>query len=448
MIRVFIALLLLLSQVASAGSYWTLPDEMRGNSEFKNTITFPTAGLKFGANLTVAGSTAAARTYTIPDIAATGTFALLEGAQTFTGIKSFSGGVTVLGDGINLLFDGGTYDYDVDIVTDTVRFGRSATTGTVVQFYQPGTSSNLLKLQASGIDIGVSTIGGTLTWSDGQTFSGGLVGLTFNSRTARWNNTNNSSIYGTSVGGSGIFNQGGHLVLETRGGTARDVIIYGGNSDTVIAQIGDLSNVLFNKAVTFTGGFAAQTISGAVTWSGAQTFSSAATFNNDVTVNVTAENALKLNRTDAGAAIQWQFNGSPGGVIEANGDDGLDFYTYANGASITKVMSLANTAITLSQPVTATRVNTTSGDTASLGSGAAADIATTVATGVYLVHVMGNSNSTQYAQGYAYANNSNGVTVTTLASATLTLGTSGTGKITVTNGATTQTVKYSVLRIL
>lgn len=43
------------------------------------------------------GTSAAARTYTIPDVGTTGTFAMLEGAQTFSGLKTFSSGLTVTG---------------------------------------------------------------------------------------------------------------------------------------------------------------------------------------------------------------------------------------------------------------------------------------------------------------------------------------------------------------
>ncbi|MDQ7779561.1 MAG: hypothetical protein RDV41_07610 [Planctomycetota bacterium] len=40
------------------------------------------------------GTSAAARTYTVPDVGGTGTFAMLQGAQTFTGQKTFSAGGT------------------------------------------------------------------------------------------------------------------------------------------------------------------------------------------------------------------------------------------------------------------------------------------------------------------------------------------------------------------
>ena len=93
-------------------------------------------------------------------------------------------------------------------------------------------------------------------------------------------------------------------------------------------------------------------------------------------------------------------------------------------------------------------ISTFSGNTASLGSGGAAAIATTVSGGAYLVHVMGNGNSTQYAHAMVYSNNSGGITVTTIGSSTLSIISGGTNQISVQNGTTTQTIKFTVLRLI
>ncbi len=65
------------------------------------SATLGLAGAYFGtgstqtARIVAASSFASARTYTLPDLGSAGTFAFLEGAQTFTGLKNFaSAGIT------------------------------------------------------------------------------------------------------------------------------------------------------------------------------------------------------------------------------------------------------------------------------------------------------------------------------------------------------------------
>lgn len=86
---------------APTGTY-TLAGLSLGN-DFSVAQTFSAASnqlvLASGVNaLTLnSGTSAAARTYTVPDVGTTGTFALLQGAQTFNALKTFSSGVAITG---------------------------------------------------------------------------------------------------------------------------------------------------------------------------------------------------------------------------------------------------------------------------------------------------------------------------------------------------------------
>jgi hypothetical protein len=74
-----------------------------GAKTFSSAVTINPASnqliLASGVNqLTLNSSTsAAARTYSFPDVGATGSVAMLEGAQTFSGLKTFSAGVAITG---------------------------------------------------------------------------------------------------------------------------------------------------------------------------------------------------------------------------------------------------------------------------------------------------------------------------------------------------------------
>tara|TARA_R110000868_G_scaffold250282_2_gene506754 strand:+ start:13584 stop:15725 length:2142 start_codon:yes stop_codon:yes gene_type:complete len=74
-----------------------------GAKTFSSAVTINPASnqlvLASGVNaLTLnSGTSAAARTYTVPDVGATGSVAMLEGAQTFSALKTFSAGVAITG---------------------------------------------------------------------------------------------------------------------------------------------------------------------------------------------------------------------------------------------------------------------------------------------------------------------------------------------------------------
>jgi hypothetical protein len=332
--QIFLILCFLLAIPASATSYWTLPDEMRG-------------------------------------------------ASTFTGAQTFDAGATVTS-GQTLALDGVTVSGAVD--------------HSGAQTFSGGFANQ--------------TIGGTITWSGAHTWgsvgsgvkpifyipdSGGTVteGLIISAAGSQ------SLIIGGDVSGA---------VNHIRATTGLD--FYSG-SDKIIGYTG--SAITFSQPVTFSGRFANQTIGGAITWSGEHTFSNTSasesllvesssvaaaiavdstasggqkwrlysqatgstlgaghfgiynvdnnayvidltatsiTLNKPVTATVTAADALTLNRTDASAGIKFQFNGSSAGVIEGTGDDGLVFYAYTNGASISEFMRGTGSVITLSKQVT------------------------------------------------------------------------------------------------
>ena len=210
MTRVFIALLLLLSQVASAGSYWTLPDEMRGNSEFTGNITVPATGLLFKTNGTL--------------------------------IKSGTGALT-LATGANAV---------------------SMTWGAASALTMPTGTVTVAALQTAQ------------TFTAAQSFG---VRATF--------------VAGGSTAAASIFHSASNKIF-VNGGSAGGVL--GDDSGNGIITW-DATTTAINKPLTLTGGFAAQTIAGAVTWSGAQTINSTLTVKGDGTNNglvVSSANAVTL----------------------------------------------------------------------------------------------------------------------------------------------------------
>jgi hypothetical protein len=409
-----------------------------------------------------------------------GTLATL-GAQTFTGLQTFNAGATIsTGQFLTvtdatasraLVSDASSRVVASTVTTTRLQYLASAggTTGTTSTNLVFSTSPTLVTptlgvASATSINkvaITAPATGSTLTIADGKTLTA--------SNTLTFTGTDSSSVafgaggtvaylgtaqqwteaqtFNTSIlvlGGTATTEDGIVIQPQTAGSTTKRITITNAapaaNRTYTLPDAGAAANFVMSE--------------GTATINGAKTFGNLATFNAGVSLTV-AGSAVTLGdgTTATGAPLYISVNQvGNGGKLWRVGHTGavagfntIDIYNQTDSATYA---SFGNDAITLSKPVTATSINASSGDTASLGSGAAADIATTVSTGVYLVHVMGNSNSTQYAQGYAYSNNSGGVTVTTIAGAALTLGSSGTNKITVTNSSTTQTIKYTVLRIL
>lgn len=78
--------------------------DRNGSAKIVGPLSITTTGLQIvlstsSSALTInASPQASARTWSIPDISSAGTFAALEGAQTFTGAKTFNADTTVVGD--------------------------------------------------------------------------------------------------------------------------------------------------------------------------------------------------------------------------------------------------------------------------------------------------------------------------------------------------------------
>jgi hypothetical protein len=92
-------------------------------------------------------------------------------------------------------------------------------------------------------------------------------------------------------------------------------------------------------------------------------------------------------------------------------------------------------------------IRSTSGTTASLGSGGTATILQPDNLTHWMLTANGDGNTTQFAQVMVYVNSIGGVTVTSLVSVGIAISASGANTVIVTNGATTQTVGYAAIRI-
>jgi hypothetical protein len=358
-----------------------------------------------------------------------GTLATL-GAQTFTGLQTFNAGATIASGqvlrvgGTNPATALGRIAYQSPISTDSALI-HHVITGAVNFGY--------------GVDTNNYITIGTLTALD----TWGVKGFQMSNAGHVFLNAGATvSAAGLSVAGNiDSFTGGVRSILDNNSGELRLTAgVSTGGSSTLKSYVHNAGTAVEWLGVSSTGAVTFPTNT-------THTFGAGGTGSGDTTLVINAGDGA-----GGEAILSFQRNSVTEALIYNNGTTDYRFRTTSLPIVLAPgnvdTITASSTAITLSQPVTATSINASSGDTASLGSGAAADIATTVSTGVYLVHVMGNSNSTQYAQGYAYSNNSGGVTVTTIAGTALTLGSSGTNKITVTNSSTTQTIKYTVLRIL
>lgn len=166
---------------------WTIPNisadgtfaALEGTQTFTGAKTFSSAVsitatsnhivLSTSSNtLTISANAQAtsARTWSIPDISANGTFAALEGTQTFTGNKTFSGTVDVSG----LLKGKGTTTND-SAAAGYIGEIISASNASATSFPTSGTygDANSISLTAGDWDVSFNVeadnTGGTATWS-------------------------------------------------------------------------------------------------------------------------------------------------------------------------------------------------------------------------------------------------------------------------------------------
>lgn len=109
------------------------------------------------------GTSAAARTYTVPDVGTTGTFMMLQGAQTVTGVKTFSSAILANGT-IDVTATGGTDTLNIGIANaDVINIGRSGATINIQgdTFYQ-----NVTNLQVADKLFTVNVGGSVASGSD------------------------------------------------------------------------------------------------------------------------------------------------------------------------------------------------------------------------------------------------------------------------------------------
>lgn len=159
----------------------------------------------------------ASRTWTIPDITAAGTFAALEGTQTFSGSKTFSSAVTVTATTNQLVLSGPT---------------RTAT----ITAPQPATSSRTYTFPDLSADYSVVGTEGTQTVNGAKTFSDVITTTvaTSNSAVLAQASRSGNSLGFTADNTSNTANSNARLLLQVAGSSAGDAFgiaqISGGQS--------------------------------------------------------------------------------------------------------------------------------------------------------------------------------------------------------------------------
>lgn len=146
------------------------------------------------------GTSAAPRTYTVPDTGTTDTFAMLGGSQTFGGAKTFSSAVTVSAASNQLVLSSGINQLTLN----------SSTSGAARTYAFPdvGTSGTVAMLEGS------QTFSGLKTFSSGLAISGGSA-----ANNTIWVASNTLNIRG-GTSGTDIYNTSGTVTVDiTDGGS-------------------------------------------------------------------------------------------------------------------------------------------------------------------------------------------------------------------------------------
>jgi hypothetical protein len=140
---------------------------LAGAKTFTSAVTINPASnqlvLSSGASqLTLnSGTSAAGRTYTVPDVGAAGTFAMLEGSQTFSGTKTFSNAT------YSALFTGG--NVGIGTTNPQAKLGFIAAT-TAIGGIDFGTDTNLYRSAANTLKTDDAlTVAGVITAGSGPT---------------------------------------------------------------------------------------------------------------------------------------------------------------------------------------------------------------------------------------------------------------------------------------
>jgi len=387
--RLFLSILLLLSQLATAGSYWTLPEEMRGDSTFTGTLTSSGGGidgvlsgtpiwtdtqtyrwgaetLSLGADFNSSSLTDATRKYS--------NVTTRPYTNSEENVSIFH---TETDTAFNLMRIGGG-DSGYNAMTQ-IRFylGASAitTTGTevmrldddAINVYQPVTFSGGFANQ---------TISGAVTWSGAQTLTttsvhnGGLrITRSGTSSFGALQNNATFSMDSTTADRLNLYLWGNDPAASQDKG---EFLIGGSNSAGGSADTYALftsTDVALSKPVTFSGGFANQTISGAVTWSGAHFFSSTPaagayilrSSNNEAAPDSADKVArLEYDTTPAGngsSFIDFITGGSIRGAVSFYDSNSIMISGGGNGLAIgdsskNLLAKFTASTITLNQPVT------------------------------------------------------------------------------------------------
>lgn len=166
------------------------------------------------------GTSAAARTYTFPDVGTTGTFAMLQGSQTFAGAKTFSSAVTISAASNQLVLSSGVNQL-------TLNSSTSAAARTYA-FPDVGTSGTVAMLE------GAQTFSALKTFSSGLAISGGSA-----ANNTIWVASNTLNIRG-GTSGTDIYNTSGNVVLDI---TDAGVMSVGQSSSTA-------TNLVVNGSVS------------------------------------------------------------------------------------------------------------------------------------------------------------------------------------------------------
>lgn len=166
-------------------------------AQFKNNcLTLRNPANTFSATVNV-GAITAARTYTIPEISANGTFALLEGTQTFSGTKTFaSSGLRIGGLRVHIIATAVSVssktvtipdvagNFMIDASVDTITGAKTFDNGTLLLRNSGNTQSTTLNAPnaTAGRTISLPDADGTVallslaqTWTAAQTFDANVV---------------------------------------------------------------------------------------------------------------------------------------------------------------------------------------------------------------------------------------------------------------------------------
>ena len=145
-------------------------------------------------------------------------------------------------------------------------------------------------------------------------------------------------------------------------------------------------------------------------------------------------------------------------IFAEGGTNNGNIYLCGNGQATKQVSLIGSTGnlligtttdagqkLQVNGAISGSLINSQRGTSSSLGSGASENILVIGNLTWQLVQANGDANTTQYATAFAYVNSVGGVTIIPLGSSGITLSSSGSNLLTVTNGGTTQTISWTTI---